>query len=74
MPCNAADLAEVKLFELLDKNEIEADYQPTRSGDVRHSLADTGRARDLLGFEPSVGLREGLQRTIEWWKQSRFMR
>jgi len=62
-----------ELKSLLGKNDIEADYQPTRSGDVRHSLADTDRARNLLGFEPSVGLRAGLQRTIEWWKQSRFM-
>lgn len=63
-----------ELKSLIGKNEIEAEYQPTRSGDVRHSLADTQRARDLLDFEPSVGLREGLQLTIDWWKQSRFMR
>jgi nucleoside-diphosphate-sugar epimerase len=63
-----------ELKSLMGRTEVEVDYQPARSGDVRHSLADTGRARDLLGFEPTVGLREGLQRTIDWWKQSRFMR
>ncbi|HEV7394991.1 MAG TPA: SDR family oxidoreductase [Pyrinomonadaceae bacterium] len=63
-----------ELKTLLGKSDVEADYRPTRSGDVRHSLADTQRARDLLGFEPTVGLSEGLQRTIDWWKQSRFMR
>jgi nucleoside-diphosphate-sugar epimerase len=65
-------LQELKV--LTGKHEVEVDYQPTRSGDVRHSLADTQRARELLGFEPRVGLREGLQMTIDWWKQSRFMR
>lgn len=63
-----------ELKSLTGKNEIEVEYRPTRAGDVRHSLADTQRARDLLNFEPSIGLREGLQLTIDWWKQSRFMR
>jgi nucleoside-diphosphate-sugar epimerase len=63
-----------ELKSLLGKSDVVADYRPTRSGDVRHSLADTQRARDLLGFEPTVGLKEGLQRTIDWWMQSRFMR
>jgi nucleoside-diphosphate-sugar epimerase len=40
-------------------------YAPTRIGDVRDSLADLSRARDLLGFEPHVDLREGLRRTIQ---------
>jgi nucleoside-diphosphate-sugar epimerase len=39
---------------------------------VRHSLADITRARELLGYSPRVGLEEGLQKTLEWWKQSRF--
>ncbi len=63
-----------ELKTLMGKHEVEVDYQPPRSGDVRHSLADTQRARELLGFEPRVGLREGLQMTIDWWKHSRFMR
>lgn len=63
-----------QLKGLTGRHEAEVDYRPTRSGDVRHSLADTQRARELLDFEPRVGLREGLQLTIDWWKQSRFMR
>ena len=62
------------LKSLTGRSEVEVDYRPARSGDVRHSLADTRRARDLLGFEPQIGLRDGLQLTIDWWKQSRFMR
>ena len=63
-----------ELKSLTGMNEVEVEYQSTRNGDVRDSLADIQRARELLGFEPRVGLREGLQLTIDWWKQSRFMR
>jgi len=63
-------LAEVK--GLTGQSGIVADYQPARSGDVRHSLADISRAREFLGFEPRVTLREGLELTIDWWKRSRF--
>jgi len=63
-------LSEIK--ELTGKKDIQAEYQKPRRGDVMHSLADISRARDFLGYEPHVGLREGLQLTIDWWKQSRF--
>lgn len=43
---------------------IEPDYRPGRAGDVRDSLADIGVARDLLGYEPTVDVREGLKRTF----------
>lgn len=58
--------------DLTGKGDITVDYKPPRAGDVLHSLADISRARELLGFKPRVGLREGLQLTIDWWKQSRF--
>lgn len=60
------------LKDLTGKNHLNAIYQEPRVGDVVHSLADISRARELLNFEPRVGLREGLQLTIDWWKQSRF--
>lgn len=40
-------------------------HEPARPGDVRDSLADLGRARELLGYAPRVDLRTGLARTIE---------
>jgi nucleoside-diphosphate-sugar epimerase len=63
-------LEEVKA--IVGKPEVKAEYHEARVGDVRHSLADISRARELLGYQPLVGLREGLQRTIDWWKTSRF--
>ena len=61
-----------ELKNLTGKTEVVADYQETRAGDVKHSLADISRARDLLGFQPRVDLRSGLQLTIDWWANSRF--
>jgi nucleoside-diphosphate-sugar epimerase len=40
-------------------------YAEARPGDIRHSLADIGRARTLLGYAPEIMLREGLRRTVE---------
>ena len=48
--------------ETLD-TRIEARHRPPRAGDVRDSLADLARARELLGYEPEVTLAEGLRRT-----------
>ena len=41
------------------------DYRPPRAGDVRDSLADIEAARQLIGYEPAVDVREGLRRTFE---------
>jgi len=46
-------------------SDLEPRYAPPRPGDVRDSLADLGRARELLGYEPSVSLDEGLRETVE---------
>ena len=61
-----------ELKELTGNQHVTAEYFESRVGDVRHSLADISMARELLGYESKVDLREGLQRTIDWWKTSRF--
>jgi nucleoside-diphosphate-sugar epimerase len=60
------------LKKLTGRDDVEAEYREPRVGDVRHSLADITRARELLGYSPRVGLEEGLLKTLDWWKQSRF--
>lgn len=47
----------------LSGTRVEPDYRPARAGDIRDSLADIRAARELLGYEPLVGVREGLART-----------
>jgi UDP-glucose 4-epimerase len=68
---NVAGGKRVSLLELLGAiaeicgTRIPPRHEPGRAGDVRDSLADLGRARDLLGYEPAVPLREGIARTVE---------
>ncbi|HZI62495.1 MAG TPA: SDR family oxidoreductase [Pyrinomonadaceae bacterium] len=61
-----------ELKQLTGRTEVTAEYRDSRVGDVRHSLADITMARELLGYESKVDLREGLKRTLDWWKTSRF--
>jgi UDP-glucose 4-epimerase len=55
------------LAELQAVTEVTTDphYAPGRAGEVRHSLADVSRARNMLGWEPQVDLCEGLLRTVQ---------
>lgn len=47
----------------------KAKHAKPRAGDVSHSLADIGLARQLLGYQPSVDLEEGLRRTVDWYRR-----
>lgn len=62
------------LKSLTGKTSIEAVYDQPRAGDVKHSLADNTLAKEALDYQTLVGLEEGLRRTIDWWKQSRYAR
>jgi len=44
-------------------------YAPFRSGDVMHSLADIGKARRLLGYEPTHSIEQGLGEALEWYER-----
>jgi UDP-glucose 4-epimerase len=58
-------------FELLCEltgHKGEPIYAPERAGDIRDSLADIRLAGELLGYEPIVDFREGLRRTVEWYR------
>jgi UDP-glucose 4-epimerase len=46
---------------------------PGRYQDVRLRIPDTTKARELLGFEASVDLQDGLRRTIEWHRELRVV-
>lgn len=76
---NCANGERISLNELLQvlkkitgKKDVEAVHEPERKGDVKHSQADNRRAVENLGYKKLVGLEEGLIKTIEWWKKSRF--
>ena len=60
------------LKTITDNPNVTAEYRLGRTGDVKHSQADNLRAVEWLGYQELVGLEEGLRRTIDWWKTSRF--
>ena len=45
-----------------------ANFGPARQGEVRDSLADIAQARERLGYSPTVTFRDGLARTIDWYR------
>lgn len=48
--------------------EPGVEWQPAQPGDVPRTFADIGRARAELGYDPRVGLEEGLRRFVEWYR------
>ncbi len=53
-------------------SDLQPEYGPERSvNPVARRLADTTRARELIGFEATVGLEEGLARLVAWWLAER---
>jgi nucleoside-diphosphate-sugar epimerase len=58
-----------QLQELLG-TQIAAIYGPERAADVRHSLADISKARQLLDYSGRVRFAEGLQRSIAWYREN----
>lgn len=65
------------LLDLVDSlnriagKSIEPIFGPAQPGDIKHSLAGIEKAEDLLGFKPTVGFREGLERTAAWFAGGR---
>jgi nucleoside-diphosphate-sugar epimerase len=70
---NVACGERISLLELVDAigrvlgRKIDPVFGPPRPGDIQHSLADIDKARRLIGYEPKVGLDEGLNRVIDWY-------
>lgn len=60
-----------QLFELI-KSDLNSnlipEYKPERKGDIKNSLANITKSRQLLGYEPLVDLETGLKLTIDWYK------
>ena len=71
-PINIANGERVSINQVLEllkqitgRTEIQAEYKEPRTGDILHSLADIGRATQILGYNPRVGLKEGLRLTVD---------
>ncbi len=47
--------------------EIEILFGPKREGDIPHSLASIKKAIHLLNYQPSCGIKEGLDKSLKWY-------
>ena len=62
-----------ELFEILKKvagSDLKPIHGPERKADVKHSLADISKAKELLGYEVKISIAEGLRLTYEWNKEN----
>ena len=77
LTCNIACGSRYSLLDLLDAiahavgRPVEPAVGPPRAGDIRHSQADISVARETLGYEVVVPFREGIARTVTWYRQHR---
>src|SRR5687767_5552346 len=60
------------LQEITGKH-IKPVYHPERKGDIKHSHADITKAKDLLGYHPSVNIKEGLKKAYDWYLQNNLI-
>jgi nucleoside-diphosphate-sugar epimerase len=63
-PGSVNELADT-IGRILDR-PVEKVYAETRPGDVRDSWAEVGLAAEILGYRPTIGLEEGLRRTVDF--------
>ena len=61
-------LAEVVRDEI--DPSLEVNFTDARKGDAEHTHADISKANDLLGYEPTVDIREGAQKFIKWYREN----
>ncbi len=59
----------IALLNGLTRQKLAAHYGPERTGDVRHSQASLERAKQVLDYAPPIDVREGLRRTLEWYRE-----
>jgi nucleoside-diphosphate-sugar epimerase len=53
-------------IEQLTGRRAQVERKPARAGDQQHTKANIERAQRVLGYEPTTGLEEGLQRQVSW--------
>src|SRR3984957_1091625 len=57
-----------KALQSLTSYSGQPKYDPERSGDIKHSLADVSKAQAALGYNPKVDFEEGLRKTVDWYR------
>lgn len=58
----------IGLVEKHTGKKAQIDHKPFHKADIMATWADTGKAERLLGWKATVGLEEGIRRSVEWWR------
>ena len=72
---NVACGGEFSLLDLIESinsilgSNVEPSFAPPRIGDVLHSCADISKASERFGYDPQIGFREGLEKTVAFYTQ-----
>jgi len=61
----------IALTEELVGKKATIEQRPWHPADIRRNQADVSKARNLLGWEPQISLREGMQNLVDWYNQER---
>ena len=74
-PVNIGNINETTMLELAETinritgNRAGVDFKPLPKDDPKVRRPDISKARRVLGWEPKIGLEDGLQRSIAWFRQ-----
>jgi nucleoside-diphosphate-sugar epimerase len=60
----------LKVLNVILGTTIEPEFGPSRKGEVKHSLADISLARNRIKYDPTIKWKEGLVKTVEWYKRN----
>ena len=61
----------IEMLEEIIGKQARIERHPANLADMLTNWADVGKARRLLGWQPQVGLREGVQRLVDWYRAER---
>ena len=71
----STDTIDIQTLAEVVRDEIDPSlgivYDDPREGDAEHTHADVSKAADLLGYQPTVDIREGVRAFIEWYRENR---
>ncbi len=62
----------IELFEKIIGKKAQIIREPEKPGDVQKTFADIRKARELLAWQPTTTIEEGLEKFIEWFKKHRY--
>ena len=70
----STDNIDMRTLAAVIRDEIDPDldivFDDAREGDAQHTHADVSKAEKLLGYEPTVSIREGVREFIAWYREN----